>query len=301
MNVRGLGPRLYGAAVAVLMTIGFAVTQTATGQDATVSVSTDQRLAFGEELRVRGQVSGAEQGEQVKLLYAPRGQDYRTVDTGRTGERGGYVLRHRPMRTGTVRVLTSGATASRTRTVQVGARIVAKEREHVHVGDRVTVGGRLQPGYRDRRVLIQQRKDGDWVTVDRDRTAREGRFAGSWEVNRGAGRYQTRVLFRGDSRNPRSVDKTRLFVYRPGQASYYGPGLYGNRTACGQTLTPSTLGVANRWLPCGTRVTFRYNGRTVTVPVIDRGPYSGSRIWDLTYATKQKLGFGSTGVVWSTR
>ena len=301
MNVRGLGPRLYGAAVAVLMTIGFAVTQTATGQDATVSVNADQRLAFGEELKVRGQVSGAEQGEQVKLLYAPRNQDYKTVDTARTGERGGYVLRHRPTRTGTVRVLTSGATASRTRTVQVGARIVAKEREHVHVGDRVTVGGRLQPGYRDRRVLIQQRKDGRWVTVDRDRTAREGHFAGSWDVNRGAGRYTTRVLFRGDSRNPRSVDKTRLFVYRPGQASYYGPGLYGNRTACGQTLTPSTLGVANRWLPCGPRVTFRYNGRTVTVPVIDRGPYSGSRIWDLTYATKQKLGFGSTGVVWSTR
>jgi rare lipoprotein A len=198
-------------------------------------------------------------------------------------------------------VLTSGATASRTRTVKVGARIVANEREHVHVGDRVTVGGRLQPGFTGRRVLIQQRKHGQWVTVDRDRTASEGRFAGSWEANRGAGRYKTRVLFRGDSRNPRSVDKTHLFVYRPGQASYYGPGLYGNRTACGQTLTPSTLGVANRWLPCGTRVTFRHNGRTVTVPVIDRGPYSGSRIWDLTYATKQKLGFGSTGVVWSTR
>ena len=98
-----------------------------------------------------------------------------------------------------------------------------------------------------------------------------------------------------------AVDKTRLFVYRPGQASYYGPGFYGNRTACGQTLTPGTLGVANRWLPCGTRVTFRYHGRTVTVPVIDRGPYHGSRIWDLTYATKRKLGFGSTGVVWSTR
>jgi rare lipoprotein A len=301
MNVRGRGPRLYGAAVAVLMTIGFVATQTATGQDATVSVSADQRLAFGEALTARGQVSGADQGEQVKLLYAPRGQDYKTVDTARTGERGGYVLRHRPTRTGTVRVLTSGATASRTRTVKVGARIVANEREHVHVGDRVTVGGRLQPGFTGRRVLIQQRKHGQWVTVDRDRTASEGRFAGSWEANRGAGRYKTRVLFRGDSRNPRSVEKTHLFVYRPGQASYYGPGLYGNRTACGQTLTPSTLGVANRWLPCGTRVTFRHNGRTVTVPVIDRGPYSGSRIWDLTYATKQKLGFGSTGVVWSTR
>jgi rare lipoprotein A len=59
--------------------------------------------------------------------------------------------------------------------------------------------------------------------------------------------------------------------------------------------------VANRWLPCGTRVTFRYRGRTVTTRVIDRGPFHGSRIWDLTYALKRKLGFGSTGVVWSTR
>ena len=301
MSVRGHGARLYGAVVAVLMTIAFVATQTATGQDASVSVSADQRLAFGEELKVRGQVSGGEPRQQVKLLYAPRGQDFKTVATARTGERGRYVLRHRPIRTGSVRVLTGAATASRTRTVKVGARIVAKEREHAKVGDRVTVGGRLQPGYRRRTVLIQQRKNGRWVTVDRDQTARRGRFVGSWEVERGAGRYRTRVLFRGDRRNPRSVDKTRLFVYRPGQASYYGPGLYGNRTACGQTLTPSTLGVANRWLPCGTRVTFRYQGRTVTVPVIDRGPFHGSRIWDLTYATKQKLGFGSTGVVWSTK
>jgi rare lipoprotein A len=93
----------------------------------------------------------------------------------------------------------------------------------------------------------------------------------------------------------------KVTVFRPAVASYYGPGLYGNRTACGQTLTPGTVGVANRWLPCGTRVTFRYHGRTVTVPVIDRGPFHASRIWDLTYATKRKLGFGSTGVVWSTR
>ncbi len=301
MNVRGRGVRLYGAAVAVLMTIGFVLTQTATGQDASVSVSAHQRLAYGEELKVRGQVSGGEPRQRVTLLYAPRGQDFKTVDTARTSGRGGYLLRHQPIRTGAVRVRTGGATASRTRTVKVGARIVAAEREHAKVGDRVKVGGRLQPGYRGRTVLIQQRKRGRWVTVDRDRTARRGRFVGSWEVKRSAGRYRTRVIFRGDRRNPSHVDKTRLFVYRPGHASYYGPGLYGNRTACGQTLTPSTQGVANRWLPCGTRVTFRYHGRTVTVPVIDRGPFHGSRIWDLTYATKRKLGFGSTGVVWSTR
>jgi rare lipoprotein A len=90
-------------------------------------------------------------------------------------------------------------------------------------------------------------------------------------------------------------------VYRPVAASYYGPGLYGNGTACGRTLTPSAVGVAHRTLPCGTRVTLRYRGRTVTVPVIDRGPFSGSREYDLTAATKAKLGFGSTGNVLTTR
>ena len=40
-------------------------------------------------------------------------------------------------------------------------------------------------------------------------------------------------------------------------------------------------------LPCGTRVTFRNpkNGRTITVKVIDRGPYVAGRLWDLSYAT----------------
>jgi len=60
------------------------------------------------------------------------------------------------------------------------------------------------------------------------------------------------------------------------------------------------MGVANRTLPCGTLVTLRYNGRTVRVPVIDRGPYVGSREFDLTEATKLALGFGDTGTVWST-
>ena len=179
--------------------------------------------------------------------------------------------------------------------------IATAEHKHVKRGERVRVRGRLTPADRGRRVLVQHRKEGRWVTADHDRTGTEGRFRTTWRVEKPAGRYRTRVVFPATRRLARRVDRTRLFVYRPGQASYYGPGLYGNRTACGQTLTPSTMGVANRWLPCGTRVTFRYDGRAVTVPVIDRGPFHGSRIWDLTYATKRKLGFGSTGVVWSTR
>jgi hypothetical protein len=73
-------------------------------------------------------------------------------------------------------------------------------------------------------------------------------------------------------------------------ASYFGPGLYGNRTACGQTLTTTLSGVAHRTLACGTQVTLRYGANTVTVPVVDRGPQILSREFDLTYATKLALG-----------
>ena len=92
-----------------------------------------------------------------------------------------------------------------------------------------------------------------------------------------------------------------VYSYRAGRASWYGPGLYGNHLGCGGTLSPGTLGVAHKYLPCGTKVTFRYRGRSATVPVVDRGPFVAGREWDLTAATKQKLGFGSTGTVWSTR
>jgi hypothetical protein len=73
-------------------------------------------------------------------------------------------------------------------------------------------------------------------------------------------------------------------------ASYYGPGFYGNRTACGQTMTTTLQGVAHRTLPCGTLVHLKYGANEVTVPVVDRGPAILSREFDLTYATKVTLG-----------
>ena len=45
----------------------------------------------------------------------------------------------------------------------------------------------------------------------------------------------------------------------------------------------------------------RYRGRTATVPVVDRGPYVAGREYDLTEATKNRLRFGSTGYVWTTK
>jgi rare lipoprotein A len=91
-----------------------------------------------------------------------------------------------------------------------------------------------------------------------------------------------------------STQPARAADYKPVRATWYGPGLFGNRMACGERLTHSTLGVAHKSLPCGTRVALRYHGRTVVVPVIDRGPYSRGVSYDLTQATARKLGMTQT-------
>jgi rare lipoprotein A (peptidoglycan hydrolase) len=85
--------------------------------------------------------------------------------------------------------------------------------------------------------------------------------------------------------------------FRSAGASWYGPGLYGNETACGQTLRASTVGVAHRTLPCGTVVKFAYRGRAVLAPVIDRGPFVKGRAWDLTAAASEALAFDGVGMV----
>ncbi len=79
------------------------------------------------------------------------------------------------------------------------------------------------------------------------------------------------------------------------QVSWYGPGFYGHRTACGYALTESLIGVANRTLPCGTKVAFRYGGTIVVAPVVDRGPYVGGRQWDLPAGLAIALGHLFTG------
>jgi rare lipoprotein A (peptidoglycan hydrolase) len=80
-------------------------------------------------------------------------------------------------------------------------------------------------------------------------------------------------------------------IHKVALATWFGPGFYGQMTACGQTLTPAVVGVANRTLPCGTLVKFSYKGRGLTAPVIDRGPYghNGAQ-WDLTTEAAHALG-----------
>ena len=72
-------------------------------------------------------------------------------------------------------------------------------------------------------------------------------------------------------------------------ATWFGPGFYGQKTACGQTMSPVIVGVASRTLPCGTLVLVNYKGHRLTVPVIDRGPYGNGATWDLTWGAASAL------------
>jgi rare lipoprotein A (peptidoglycan hydrolase) len=80
-------------------------------------------------------------------------------------------------------------------------------------------------------------------------------------------------------------------------ATWYGPGFYGRETACGQTLTRRTVGVAHRKLPCGTAVAFLYRGNYLRTTVIDRGPYDNRARWDLTERAAERLGLQTTDEV----
>ena len=92
-----------------------------------------------------------------------------------------------------------------------------------------------------------------------------------------------------------STPAAKTKVHTTGIATWFGPGFYGKKTACGQTLTPGVVGVANRTLPCGTLIKVSYAGHTLTLPVLDRGPYS--RIgadWDLTSGAAEALDITET-------
>lgn len=80
--------------------------------------------------------------------------------------------------------------------------------------------------------------------------------------------------------------------------SWYGPGFYENRLPCWQWLAANDLpiqfladtwGVAHRSLPCGTMVTLTHGASSVTVPVVDRGPYIAGREFDLSPRVKAAL------------
>jgi rare lipoprotein A len=168
---------------------------------------------------------------------------------------------------------------------------------NVLAGRTGSIAGALQPSLPGRMVVLQTLTPHGWRAIARARTGAGGRFRVRF-VGRRPGSQVVRLRFAGDLFAPAASRVLgRLNVYRLAEASWYGGG---GGLACGGELTSATMGVANKTLPCGTRVTLRYGGRTVSVRVIDRGPYVAGREFDLTEATKRALGFAGTGEVWST-
>jgi rare lipoprotein A len=177
--------------------------------------------------------------------------------------------------------------------VDLGGRIGAV------LGMRVTFTGSL-PGAAGHPVAVQRRDPRrGWVTIAEAPAGPDGRFSAVWTIDR-VGLFATRaVLDAPGAVQAASVQTPLISVtgYRAAKATFFGPGLYGRRTACGQRLTRALRGIAHRSLRCGTIVELVYHGRILRAPVVDRGPFAHGIRYDLTRATARDLGFSQTDVI----
>ena len=97
---------------------------------------------------------------------------------------------------------------------------------------------------------------------------------------------------------PPKPPKRLVISTSTGEASWYGPGFFGNRTANGEVFRPGTMTAAHRTLPFGTevKVTNLRNGKEMVVRINDRGPFSGNRVIDIAHGAAQHLGLVSSGI-----
>jgi rare lipoprotein A len=168
------------------------------------------------------------------------------------------------------------------------------------LGRALTFTGATSPASAGATIAVQ-RLDPQvgWVSVATGTVASGGAFSVVWRTNYAGQVTMRSVLERSASASQAGqISPTlQITVYRPGLATFYGTGFFGQRTACGMILKRATLGVASRTLKCGTKVQIYYRGLSIVVPVIDRGPYANNATWDLTQATAQALGMDGTETV----
>jgi hypothetical protein len=174
------------------------------------------------------------------------------------------------------------------------------------LGDTVQVHGTL-PGARPGDGVVVQRLDdvAGWQPVATAAVGDDGAFDATWKPDH-SGRTKLRAVPAGQTTTATTagvadVPARDVTIFRRARATWYGPGFYGRRTACGRRLGRRTLGVAHKTLPCGTLVELFKDGRTVTVPVIDRGPFRAGTSYDLTAATAHAIGMTATSVIGAVR
>ncbi len=196
----------------------------------------------------------------------------------------------------------TATTESGNRTVSAsGDGVTITTRASGFMGKDITFSGSVPSSDAGQTVEIQRsgtHTGGQWTDTANATIGSGGSFTATWRSNRpGALAFRAVLSTAGASAARSSWPTVQVIVYRMAIATIYGPGFWNSRTACGQILRKTTLGVAHRTLPCGTRVSLYYDGRTLVVPVIDRGPYANGADWDLTEATARSLGMDTTSTI----
>lgn len=257
------------------------------------------KVGLKKDAVVRGHLKNGSPGAEVTLERRQPGGAWNDLQTKQVGQELKIRFRVHDLGTSAKYRLAyedevAGTRASSgVREIRVTSRLSFKASpDDAYAGNRIRLAGSLFPKVRGRRVVVQQFHDGRWRTMARPRV-RDGRFSTTFRPQETDRRRILRAWFKGDAVSLGEKRADSLRIYRRDLATWYGPGFYGNRTACGRTLGYNTLGVAHRTLPCGTKVAIMYRGRTVTVRVIDRGPYARSN-WDLTRETAERLRFSGT-------
>jgi rare lipoprotein A len=304
------------AAGALMMAIGIPAIALGAGtsqaQSATVINVNRTHVRYGDVVTVTGTTSTNVAGQRLELESAQNGTSWRQVATTTAAANGTYRLRAKLYKSGFLRVAspatattaagaltpasTSAVQPSASQRVSVRAKLVTAAGHRDVLGSSpVSVSGRLLPGIPGRRVVLNASSGHGWHMVARARTRSGGRFTLRF-VPSGLGAEQLRVRFGGDSASSGTAASSGLLtVYQQSVASWYNDA---GGTACG---FHAGMGVANKTLPCGTKVTFMYGGRRVTATVDDRGPFVAGRTWDLNQTTAGALGMGGVATVWSSR
>lgn len=145
-----------------------------------------------------------------------------------------------------------------------------------------------------RRAEVQlQGRAGVWLKVASGSAARDGSFKLSWRAPV-SGRFLARAVTTGSNRSGLTAAPTTVItVHKKTQATWYDQA--GTTSACGVKLRKKTIGVAHKTLPCGTLLDFSFRGKSIAVPVIDRGPFVSGISYDFTIEVAKRLGFVNTG------
>jgi len=105
------------------------------------------------------------------------------------------------------------------------------------------------------------------------------------------------ILISSCSVKKKSESHTKEKIFQKGEASWYGPGFNGKKTANGETFNMYKLTAAHKKLPFGTKVkvTNLQNGKSVVVRINDRGPFVKGRVIDLSKKAAQQIGLIQAG------